>query len=683
MSEGVTLGKHAALAVPDVRACLEACGWDRARGEARWVELVRRRAELIAAAEHDPLTCGWEPGKWWLCDALLALPVQRPWWAELHGESWEAWAERARARLGFGRPVKSLLILGGHRAGKTEYAAKRTSELMHIIPEAIVWPMHQNGKMSIEYHHKLHYKYLPPKLRAGADLKTRTAYISYKQKTGFSDHKFVLPNGSECSYRFYEMDRDRAIEGGEPNMAWCDELVPPDWVQTLQYRTATRDGWVVVTFTPVRGHSATVQLFMDGATVALEEPGFLLPIDGGEPDVARALGFRDEHEMREQQRHGRWSISWDAFEWLERGSGLPEAPAGRRFERVPLVARCAREDMAVVWFHSSDNPFGKPHNVARKAMAEQSLANRKVRYYGVTDRALSAMFAKFDTRVHVVADEEVPTEGTNYMVIDPAGGRNWFMAWLRVTRAGRRYVYREWPGSYEIPGIGVPGLWAEPDGKHPDGKRGPAQQPFGFGLMDYVAELARLEGWRDGWRDRVRANLEVAGDDLDEVCRQRFEAEARGATFLASVATGAAAAASAPDEGARERIERRFIDSRAAQVASTENKRPVTLQERLEAYGLEVELTPGDSVAEGVTMINSALAYDGEKPLAEEENEPALYVAAGCRNMIFALRTWTGADGQKGACKDPVDGLRYLLLAGVEFVDAELAQVVRLSGGYL
>jgi hypothetical protein len=28
---------------------------------------------------------------------------------------------------------------------------------------------------------------------------------------------------------------------------------------------------------------------MDGATVALEEPGFLLPIDGGEPDVARAL----------------------------------------------------------------------------------------------------------------------------------------------------------------------------------------------------------------------------------------------------------------------------------------------------------------------------------------------------------------------------------------------------------
>jgi hypothetical protein len=142
-------------------------------------------------------------------------------------------------------------------------------------------------------------------------------------------------------------------------------------------------------------------------------------------------------------------------------------------------------------------------------------------------------------------------------------------------------------------------------------------------------------------------------------------------------------AVAGPDHGARERIERRFIDSRAAQVASTENKRPITLQERLEAYGLVVELTPGDSVAEGVAMINTELAYNTEQDLVEGINEPGLYVAKSCRNLIFSLRTWTGQDGQKGACKDPVDNLRYLLLAGVAYVDTELAETVRLSGGYL
>ena len=682
MSEGLTIQKHAAIAVPDVGACLEACGWDRAAGERRWVEMMRRRAELIGLAESDPLVHGWEPSKWWLCDALMDFPVQRPWWKELHGVGWDEWAGMVRERLGFRRRVNTLLVLGGNRASKTEMAAKRSSELMHAVENAVVWPLHQNGKMSIEYHHKLHFKYLPARLRVG-DLKTRTAYISYKQKTGFSDHKFVLPNGSECSYRFYEMDRDRAIEGGEPNLAWCDELVPPDWVETLQYRTATRDGWVLVTFTPVRGHSATVQLFMDGADLVLEEPAFLAPIDGGEADLARALGFEDEGHMREQHRHGRWSVPWDAHRWLESGSGLPAVPSGRRFRRLPLVAKCAREDAAVVWFCSSDNPFGKPHNVAKKALAEKSLANTLVRFYGFTDRTLSAMFARFDTRVHVVEDEAVAAEGTNYMVIDPAGGRNWFMLWLRVGRDGRKYVYREWPGNYEIPGVGVPGLWAEPDGKHPDGKRGPAQQPFGFGLMDYVSELARIEGWPDGWREVVRGNLELAGDDTDELLRERAAASARGAVFLCELAGANMGAVAGPDHGARERIERRFIDSRAAQVASTENKRPITLQERLEAYGLVVELTPGDSVAEGVAMINTELAYNTEQDLVEGINEPGLYVAKSCRNLIFSLRTWTGQDGQKGACKDPVDNLRYLLLAGVAYVDTELAETVRLSGGYL
>ena len=34
--------------------------------------------------------------------------------------------------------------------------------------------------------------------------------------------------------------------------------------------------------------------------------------------------------------------------------------------------------------------------------------------------------------------------------------------------------------------------------------------------------------------------------------------------------------------------------------------------------------------------------------------------------MIYALENWTGADGEKGACKDPVDLLRYLFMSECE-----------------
>ena len=43
-------------------------------------------------------------------------------------------------------------------------------------------------------------------------------------------------------------------------------------------------------------------------------------------------------------------------------------------------------------------------------------------------------------------------------------------------------------------------------------------------------------------------------------------------------------------------------------------------------------------------------------------NEPKLYVSEECQNLIYSLRTWTNVDGDKGASKDPVDALRYLVL---------------------
>jgi len=388
-------------------------------------------------------------------------------------------------------------------------------------------------------------------------------------------------------------------------------------------------------------------------------PAFLLPRDGKEPDVSRALGFAGEGEMTQAHETGMWSRPLDCFTWLSGGTGLPAVPADRRFEEVPVVARCTRDDYAVVYFHSSDNPFGKPHNVAAAAVSEKSVENRRMRFYGIASKSVSARFAKFSEDVHVIPDSRIPKEGMNYHLCDPARGRNMFQLWVRVTKDGKWYWYREWPGNYEIPGVGVPGLWAEPDGKRPDGKKGEAQESFGFGLTKYVEEWARLEGWPEGWRARMNTFMEVARLEEEEEEKPTKLARYKMAAIEEDD--------SGPDQGATERIHMRFMDSRAGNDQSEENFRLITLQERYAALGIDFGLTPGDDIGTGEQLINEALDYDEEKPLMEFENEPQMFFAESLVNTVFAMCTWTGADGQKGACKDPIDLIRYAKLLGLEW----------------
>jgi hypothetical protein len=237
-----------------------------------------------------------------------------------------------------------------------------------------------------------------------------------------------------------------------------------------------------------------------------------------------------------------------------------------------------------------------------------------------------------------VPDSAIPAAGANYLWIDPAG-RNFFMSWLRFI-ANKVYLYREWPGNYEIPDVGVPGPWALPDGKLGDGRRGPGQDSFGFGLADYKAELARLEGWKD---------FKAKPDTLAKVDWVK-------AMFA--------------ENGAREVVLRRFIDSRFASTPHQEGDRPVTMLENFAELGLFFETTPGDDIIEGVQGINNWLGYEQTRPI-DALNCPTLYIAASCVNTIFALETWKNSEKGRGATKDPIDNLRYATLQGVGFVTAD------------
>jgi S-adenosylmethionine synthetase len=89
-----------------------------------------------------------------------------------------------------------LLINGGNRAGKTEYAAKRVCQLLASKPEARVWCLHTTNQSSIQMQQNVVFKYLPPEFRTAR--KTKITNVGYTQKNGFSDNTFVLPNKSQC-----------------------------------------------------------------------------------------------------------------------------------------------------------------------------------------------------------------------------------------------------------------------------------------------------------------------------------------------------------------------------------------------------------------------------------------------------------------------------------------------------
>jgi hypothetical protein len=654
--------------------------------------LLEVRAKEIELEESDPLRFGFEPDIWKVCDALLGFewcfdkgflrrcrkkfyPADRTdltdqgqtgtGAARLQGVSdgdvWLEFGRRMRKLLGFVKPVKMLLIMGGNRAGKTEYAAKRSMMMMAQKTNGRVFAMHMSDPRSVRDQQPLFWRYMPREWQVQqASVMT---YIKYKRKTGFSENSFITPIGSEATFLNYMQDKDVALQGLEADWVWPDELVPADWLEDIAFRLASREGRAVPTFTPINGYTPSVKIFCDGATVARRSRAYLCPVDGGDWDEAGALGL-SRAQYEEVWRAAECKpprpalapecVPEDCLGWLgekDAGEGAwPAMPvqAGRRFEELPRVMRGVDERKGVVFFYPSDNPYGAPREVIA-ALRGKARGYVRERFYGQAERSISVMIPRWNRAVHVVKAGDVPRRGTIYMCMDPASDRNCFMSWFRGVGSDA-FLYREWPGNYFIPGVGVPGPWAIPSGKRDgrnDGAPGEGAKPsFGFGNLRMKFELARLEGWED-WR-RWRAGSAAGRDYPDE--EELAEWDERN--------------------GADEVIEARFIDSRAASAPRVENDRPVTLQTLWDELCVFFYLTPGGDIADGVSKINSALDYEGDLVDGRWEfvQRPHFFVCEDCVNSIYALENWMNADGQHGACKDPMDLIRYFFMAGCEDV---------------
>jgi hypothetical protein len=632
--------EHPVFRLPELE---EVRGYAQMRGlpvKQAFAEMNAKRAEMIRNEKANPLDYGWEPSIWRVCDALLGLDWLIP---KVYGEDY---GPRMREALGVAEPVGVLLVQGGNRGGKSEYMAKRAQQCLRRFAETTLWAFHTDGDMSRQYQQPLFWKYMPQELKTGRPIMTDKTYIAYKMKTGFSEGNFILPNLSLCDFRNYAQDKGK-IEGGELGSMRtdglrclgfvADELIPEEWLETLLLRLATRGACGVVGFTPVNGYSGTVKAFVDGATTARERCAWLLPRDGGEPSE-RCL-------LRE-----------DCDRWIEEPETAPLARSedGRAFELVPRVQRCEDRRRGVVYFHSSDNPYGNPREVMNIVRGREA-SFRRERFYGLANKMVSGRFPLFNEKVHVVAEERVPVGGTLYHFADPCGGRNFFMLWIKAMADGSAYVVEEWPSQVDpIPGVGVLGEWALPcgDTKRMDGRIGPAQEGLGWGLLQYKKEVARIEGWdcydADAPPQAVRDWM-----DMDFADRKRW------------------------------RVFSRYLDARFGNANSLEADGVRTLFEEFDDVGMMFYETGADvkaSIDAGVEMINAALHYNAEQPLVDVINCPRLFVSSRCRNLIFALKTWTGRDGGKGATKDPVDCLRYFFLKHCVYV-AEQQGTMATGGG--
>jgi hypothetical protein len=114
----------------------------------------------------------------------------------------------------------------------------------------------------------------------------------------------------------------------------------------------------------------------------------------------------------------------------------------------------------------------------------------------------------------------------------------------------------------------------------------------------------------------------------------------------------------------REEIAERYIDPRTAGTETITKEGGITILDLFAEATVPLYFLPSAAVPveERVILINDMLCYEREKPIDKQHNHPKIMVHESCQNLIYSLREWTGADGQKGASKDPIDALGYLVV---------------------
>ena len=289
-----------------------------------------------------------------------------------------------------------------HNSSKTECGARSVVKAALENPNAEIVCFAQDSDASIRVQQRAVYRYLPPEFKQKS--KSQVEYLNYTVKNGFTGASFILPNGSTVyfhTYSQFQANRSKfeGLEIGSKTPKWhniglwLDEyLEDGDLVATMRFRLATRNSKMLMTFTPIDGHT---------------------------PFVA---------------------------EFLKDVETLEERYAEMVDEVVPFVQYSHHKDAGIVFFHSELNPFGGYERI-KKELKNSSKEEILTRAYGIPVRSMNTLFPDFNTGVHVIKDLPAITKHTHtvYQVVDPAGARNYVAIWAAVDKLGNVTVLREWP----------------------------------------------------------------------------------------------------------------------------------------------------------------------------------------------------------------------------------------------
>lgn len=600
----------------------------RERG-ARFVDDFHRTREgNIQREQVNPLQFGWEQPPLQAVRQLLAGTYKPGVFGVRSKECPDGWTMRKAAN--------DVVMLGGNGSGKTECQAKLAMEVLETKPRSEARCFSQNENTSVRYIQRAMARYLRPELRR---IKSQgvTTKISYKEATGFSDNLFILPSGSAAlfpTYKGYEQDT-KSVEGGEADVASWDEEAPGDLLKTLRFRVHKKGGFIIGGFTPVDGYTETVGQYIEGGRIIECIPARLVVWDW-------------------------WQRKWSWGEWLlpQHEELVKGCPPGH----VPFVIQSGESETQgrrfAVTFPTMFNPYTDVEGIlsgtalrGESPVKGDKLSFALERIWGWATKKARKAFPNFGD-VHLVDPERVPRieSMTVWQWVDPHGERNWFMNWTGVDTQGNRWTFKEWPS-------GDIGEWAVPGAK-PDGKIGPAQtEGGGKAFDDYKRIIYEAEGWRPGadgvWQMKPekpplqRLAEGMRFDDFDFGSFEVFDRQMDPRPADTELPS------------AKER--KTYIDYMGDAIRGAEGK--------VIMAGLDFQSGPDCSVEEGKQWVNEWICggWDPQRE-ATPMNKPKWYISKTCVNTIWALRTFTGADGQKGACKDPIDCLKGLSKTGIRFV---------------